>query len=159
MRLRFPLALGLSFAFGSTFPAGASAAQPNGVVKAQLDVQFAKAGLDKDGHLDAAELAKVFRGPNAKPIDHNAPNQAGKTPQPETHPDHLFMTAYDKNGDGRISKSEFEKYEQKVAADVKRLAEQQRRLQQQQAAQQRRLQQQLQQQQRRLQQQLQRQRR
>lgn len=156
MRLTPIVVLGLSFVAGPALPAAGSAAPPNNALKAQLDVQFDKADLNKDGHLDAEELAKVFRGPNARPIDH--PEKIGKAPQPETHPDHLFLSEYDKNGDGRISKTEFEKYEQKVAADAKRVADQQRLLQQQ-AAQQRRILQQRIDQQRRLQQQLQRQQR
>ena len=94
----------------------AEAAPLNNALRAQLDGQFDKADRDKDGHLDAAELAKVFRGPNAKPIDHPASDQPGKASRPETPcPDHLFLAEHDKDGDGRISRAEYGKYEQKVA--------------------------------------------
>ena len=54
--------------------------------------------------------------PNAKPIDHPASDQPGKASRPETPcPDHLFLAEHDKDGDGRISRAEYGKYEQKVA--------------------------------------------
>ena len=76
-----------------------------------LDGAFNKHDLNKDGFLDAAELAKAFRGPSAKVI----PNEAGK----EIHPDHAFLDAWDANKDGKISKAEFEKYEQKTLASLR----------------------------------------
>jgi hypothetical protein len=78
----------------------------------RLDASFTQADKNKDGFLDADELAKSFRGPNAKAID-------DKVGSKETHPDHAFMDAWDANKDGKISKAEFEKYEAKVVADAR----------------------------------------
>lgn len=89
--------------------ATANAATPN---NHRLDASFAQADKNKDGFLDADELAKSFRGPNAKAID-------DKVGSKETHPDHAFMDAWDANKDGKVSKAEFEKYEAKVVADAR----------------------------------------
>lgn len=78
----------------------------------RLDASFARADKNKDGFLDAAELAREFRGPNAKPI-------AERPGAKEVHPDHAFLDAYDTDQDGRISKAEFERYEQKVLAGLR----------------------------------------
>jgi hypothetical protein len=78
----------------------------------RLDASFAQADKNKDGFLDAEELAKTFRGPTAKVID-------DKVGSKETHPDHAFMDAWDTNKDGKVSKAEFEKYEAKVVADAR----------------------------------------
>ena len=104
---RYPIAaglVGLALTFGAT-PALAQQAH-------SLDAGFARADKNKDGFLDAEELAKVFRGPNAKVIE-------DKPGVRETHPDHQFMDAWDANKDGKISKAEFEKYEAKAVADAK----------------------------------------
>lgn len=89
--------VGLALTFGAP-PAQAQQAH-------SLDAGFAKADKNKDGFLDAEELAKAFRGPNAKVIE----DKAGAK---ESHPDHQFMDTWDANKDGKISKAEFEKYEQ-----------------------------------------------
>lgn len=81
----------------------------------RLDASFAQADKNKDGFLDAGELAKAFRGPNAKVID-------DKVGAKETHPDHAFLDAWDADKDGKVSKAEFEKYEAKVVADAKAAA-------------------------------------
>lgn len=94
-------AVALALTFGAT---SAQAQQAH-----SLDAGFARADKNNDGFLDAAELAKVFRGPNAKVI-------ADKAGAKETHPDHAFMDAWDANKDGKISKAEFEKYEQQQVA-------------------------------------------
>lgn len=93
----------------------AAAAPPNNTHR--LDASFAQADKNKDGYLDADELAKAFRGPNAKAID-------DKLGSKETHPDHAFMDAWDADKDGKISKAEFEKYEAKAVADAKAVANQ-----------------------------------
>lgn len=86
-----------------------AAAPPN---NHRLDASFAQADKNKDGFLDADELAKTFRGPNAKAVD-------DKLGSKETHPDHAFVDAWDANKDGKISKAEFEKYEAKAVAEAK----------------------------------------
>jgi len=87
----------------------ANAAPPN---NHRMDASFAQADKNKDGFLDADELAKAFRGPTAKAID-------DKLGTKETHPDHAFLDAWDADKDGKISKAEFEKYEAKALADAK----------------------------------------
>ena len=81
----------------------------------RFDASFAQADKNKDGFLDADELAKAFRGPSAKAVD-------DKVGSKETHPDHAFMDAWDANKDGKISKAEFEKYEAKALADARAAA-------------------------------------
>lgn len=82
----------------------------------QLDASFAQADKNKDGFLDAEELAKAFRGPTAKVI---ADKVGAKG---ETHPDHAFMDTWDANNDGKVSKAEFEKYEAAAVASAKTAA-------------------------------------
>ncbi|MBN9122257.1 MAG: EF-hand domain-containing protein [Planctomycetes bacterium] len=106
---RFKLALAV-VALGLGAAWTAAEAQPGG--RHSLDAGFDRADRNRDGFLDADELAKVFRGPNAKAV-------ADKPGAKETHPDHAFMDAWDANRDGKISKAEFEKYEAKVVAAAK----------------------------------------
>ena len=58
------------------------------------DAGFAKWDRNKDG-FDAEELAKAFRGPNAKVIEHKAGGQ------PDAHPDHQFLNCWDVTRTGR----------------------------------------------------------
>lgn len=99
----------------------AAASAPAAVAQAnhQLDATFTQADKNKDGFLDAEELAKAFRGANAKVI-------ADKPGAKETHPDHAFMDTWDANRDGKISKAEFEKYEARFLAAAKAAANQNR---------------------------------
>lgn len=92
--------------------AGAADAQPN---NHRFDAYFKQADKNGDGFLDAAELAKAFRGPAAKVI-------VDKAGSKETHPDHAFLDAWDANKDGKVSMSEFERYESKAAADARATA-------------------------------------
>jgi hypothetical protein len=96
-------------AFALAITGRADAAPPN---NHRLDATFTQADRNKDGFLDADELAKAFRGPSAKAVE-------DKPGSKETHPDHAFMDAWDANKDGKISKAEFEKYEAKAVADAK----------------------------------------
>lgn len=84
--------------------------------KNPLDAGFDKWDKNKDGFLDAEELAKAFRGPAAKVIDHKA------GAQPDAHPDHQFLKLWDADKDGKISRAEFDKYEQKTIADLRAAA-------------------------------------
>ena len=90
----------------------AAHAQPN---NHRLDATFKQADKNGDGFLDAAELAKLFRGPAAKVI-------ADKAGAKETHPDHAFLDAWDANKDGKVSLAEFERYESKAMADARAAA-------------------------------------
>lgn len=80
-----------------------------------LDAAFTKYDKDKDGFLDAGELAKAFRGARAKPVE-------DKLGSKESHADHVFLAAWDTNRDGKISRAEFEKYEQKALANARAAA-------------------------------------
>lgn len=92
--------------------AGAAPAQPGGH---RFDASFTLADRNKDGFLDAAELARAFRGANAKVID-------DKVGAKETHPDHAFLDAWDANKDGKISLAEFERYESAALASARTAA-------------------------------------
>lgn len=100
--------------FAATLLAGGttSAQQP---AKNPLDAGFDKWDKNKDGFLDAEELAKAFRGRNAKPI-------TDKPGAKETHPDHQFLKLWDADKDGKISRAEFEKYEQQLIVDLRAAA-------------------------------------
>lgn len=99
---------GLLLAAGTTVAAAPANNHP-------FAASFARADKNKDGFLDEAELAVEFRGPNAKPIT-DAPG--GR----ETHPDHAFMDRWDANNDHKISKAEFDKYEQAAVSAAKAAA-------------------------------------
>ena len=99
----------------ATLASGASVAAPPANNNHRLDASFAQADKNKDGFLDAGELARAFRGPNAKVID-------DKVGAKETHPDHAFLDAWDADKDGKVSQAEFEKYEAKVVADARAAA-------------------------------------
>lgn len=101
-------ALPLSRAAAADTPAHNNAVQNN------LHAQFTKYDVNKDGFLDEEELAKAFRGPSAKPIE-------DKVGAAETHGDHIFLKRWDANKDGRISRAEFEKHEQQIAAQNRQL--------------------------------------
>lgn len=101
--------------FAATLLAGGPAfAQQS--AKNPLDTGFDKWDKNKDGFLDAEELAKAFRGPAAKVIDHKAGAQR------DAHPDHQFLKLWDADKDGKISRAEFDKYEQKTIADLRAAA-------------------------------------
>ena len=106
MRALIMACSGLAGLMLTTSPASA---QPR--VNHRLDASFEQADKNKDGFLDAEELARAFRGPSAKVIV----DKIGVSR--ELHPDHAFMDAWDADKDGKISKSEFERYEAKVIAD------------------------------------------
>lgn len=98
---------GLILAIGATTPVQAQ--QP---ANHSYDAWFTKWDRNKDGFLDAEELAKAYRGLNAKVI-------ADKAGAKETHPEHLFLSAWDANKDGKLSMAEYEKYEAKSLADAR----------------------------------------
>ena len=101
--------------FAATLLADGSAfAQQTG--RNPLDAGFDKWDKNKDGFLNAEELAKAFRGPAAKVIE----NKAGG--QKDAHPDHQFLNRWDADKDGKVSRVEFERYEQKTIADLRAAA-------------------------------------
>lgn len=104
------------------------------LVEAQLRATFGRADLDKDGFLDAAELARSFRGPNAKPAPR--PDYDDKAnfvfPGGQSGPkyqDQTYLLALDKDFDSRISWAEFDEYGEAYAAALRgqQLAQQRQR--------------------------------
>lgn len=69
--------------------------------QANVHVLFEKWDKNQDGMLDAKELAKALRGPNAEPVPHASLEKRSATP--ERHADQRFLDKYDKDRDGSIS--------------------------------------------------------
>ncbi|MBX9581621.1 MAG: EF-hand domain-containing protein [Gemmataceae bacterium] len=112
----------------AAFPTGR---RPAPVNPHPLDGAFARADTNKDGFLDKDELAREFRGPNAKAVvTHSEGSDAAKPKvhADAAHPDHTFLEVYDADHDGRISKAEFERYDQQVRAGLQRAKSLQQRM-------------------------------
>lgn len=80
--------------------------------------------MNKDSKLDADELAKVLRGPNAKAEQHKRGKAGAEAEQAEQ----VLLQKYDADKDGFMSRSEFKAFEKAVAAEQKRIQERWRRL-------------------------------
>src|SRR5271168_1650332 len=90
-----PLAIGAALLLPSLAQAQAvvPGQAPNAdAIHAQLMAWFDKWDADKDGYLDAKELAKAFRGPYAKPYE-PGPDTKGKGPS-----DYQFLVKCDTDG-------------------------------------------------------------
>ncbi len=81
----------------------------------RLRALFDKADLNRDGFLDRDELARSYRGPNAKSPEGGMYDDKGHlTPlvyQARTkYPDLVFLWAVDKDGDNRVSWAEYRQF-------------------------------------------------
>lgn len=92
-------------------------------VEAQLRMSFAKIDLDKNGFMDDTELAKAFRGPNAKAAPSVGFDEKGNLPPAASIklPDQIYLVALDRDGDGRVSWAEFDAHGEAYAAQLKNL--------------------------------------
>jgi hypothetical protein len=114
-------------------------------IRGQLNDLFAAWDLDGDGYLDKEELAKAFRGADAKPYDYKKPPRAKKddakdnkdaakdkqddkeptkdksTSKPDysSYPDYLFLKQLDTDEDEKISKKEWNAWAKGYARQLK----------------------------------------
>ena len=103
----------------STTPKGETDAPGTAVYMGQRKL-FDKWDLNSDNFLDKEELAKAFRGPDAKPYDDKKTKDSdkeasadskeatpAKKPDSKKYPDHDFLVQLDQDNDGKISRDEF----------------------------------------------------
>jgi uncharacterized protein YdiU (UPF0061 family) len=162
LRTRWCVRLGLAVAvLAGCFLAAAAADKttkpdPPGLttILGPLRQWFSTTDANSDNYLDKEELAKAFRGPNAKPYDYVPPpkddkkdadkkdadkkdadkdstkdsgstgssGSTSKTPNKadySKYPDYVFLTQLDQDGDGMISRSEFESWAHDYALQLK----------------------------------------
>lgn len=115
----------LAFPFGGAAQAQTKSVGPrhDPLVEAKLRVDFARVDLNKDGFLDAEELAKSFRGAKAVPPPPLEYDDTGNikpgTGLDKKFADQTYLYALDKDFDGRISWPEFEEYGEAYAAAIR----------------------------------------
>lgn len=123
----------LALAVGA-LPVDARAADAVGTtaIRGQLRLLFKSWDLNNDGYLDRAELARAFRGARAKPYQPEPPakDKGGKDGKPDfsKYPDYAFLIELDQNGDGKVSRKEFESWARDFAAERKKQLQAESRL-------------------------------
>jgi Ca2+-binding EF-hand superfamily protein len=130
----------------STTPKSTADAPGTTVYMGQLRKFFDKWDLNNDGYLDKQELAKAFRGPEAKPYDFNKAKDSdkdaaadvtkegsedattAKKPDSKKYPDHDFLVQLDQDNDGKISRDEFMNWARDYAVQLKDQAAQEKKM-------------------------------
>jgi len=134
-------AAGLLTLLVTAVPAADTPKDPPGTgpIMGQLRATFAAWDLNGDGFLDKKELAKAFRGADARPYDYKPESKADKPkdgdkkdgdpnkgpgnsstkPDYSKYPDYEFLVTLDKDGDDKISKDEFNSWARDSAVSLK----------------------------------------
>jgi Ca2+-binding EF-hand superfamily protein len=89
---------------------------------------FANWDLNKDGYLDKGELARAFRGADARPYEPTTGSTLSAKTVARRYPDHEFLIELDQDGDGKISRTEFMDWARSYVGDLKKVNEGQDRI-------------------------------